>query len=544
MNISLVARCAGRVRPSLFSGSQAGCLRLCALPILNQHQISSRTTCIVPLEAQPFSVLSTRQNNVPQSPTPGPPPQGPSQGLPQGQPQGQPQGPPEGPPEGPPPGQGNRYKTWILFNLAGVSAAILLAMVLKSAPPEKNPVINLKTFSPFTITSKEQVSPTAFVITVRPGDSAPDSPEEKKERKPDAIGPYKNAWDYGLWSVEAKQPQLQIARHYTPLPSESDDHRNSDEELRFLVRKIDGGEMSTYLSKLKVGEQMHLRGPHPGFNIEKRLGEAENVVFLAGGTGIAPALQAAKKFLEMPIPEQEKPTVSILWANRRAADALGRQEVPGSKGGVQGWFKGLRSDTSDKKESKEPDPQNEPSLTRQIREMQAKHPSHFRIAYFVDEERSFISAEDIHAAFPPLPPFPSTSPASSSAPPSSSSSSTPPARQPTPLLPPPTSCPWHCNSLLTKLPDADDVGRRKINCTCSRAVTRSYSAAHPGAKPGANLILVSGPDGFVKAYAGAKRWLGKGEMQGQLDGVLKQVLEEREKETEGRERENWMVLKL
>ncbi|KAI1214670.1 uncharacterized protein F4807DRAFT_5397 [Annulohypoxylon truncatum] len=520
MNISLAARCAGRVRSGLLSGSRAACLRPYALPIQYQHQISSRTTRILLPKTQAFSVLSARQNNAPQNPPPGP-----TQG--QEQEQGQPEGQPP-----PFPGRRQQYKTWILFNLAGLSAVIMFALVLKGAPSDQNAVINTSSFSPFTITSKEQVSPTAFVISVRAGDS----PEKGK---PGSTKPFKDAWAYGLWSVEAKQPQLQIARHYTPLPPSSSDNNSNDEaELRFLIRKMDGGEMSTYLSKLGVGEQVYLRGPHPSFDIEKRLGFAENAVFLAGGTGVAPALQVAKRLLEIPIPEQEKPRVSILWANRRGADALGRRQASGVGGKVQGWITSLRGDAAEAKEKrdvKEQERSDEASLARQIREMQEQHPEHFRIAYFVDEEGSFINAESLHAA---LSPPPSSSP-------SPSPSTTPiPVRQPTPLLPPASTCPWHSPMLLTKLPDANDSSRRDINCTCARAAPKSYTAAHPGAKPGANLVFVSGPDGFVGAYAGPKRWYKGGEMQGSLDGVLKGVLEERDKKGGEGQRENWMVLKL
>ncbi|KAI1455267.1 hypothetical protein F4805DRAFT_288627 [Annulohypoxylon moriforme] len=506
MNISLAARCAGRVRPSLLSGSRAACLRPYALSVRNQCQVSSRTTHILPPRTQSFSVLSARQNTAPQNPPPG------------------------GQQPGPLPGRGQQYKTWILFNLAGLSAVIIFALVLKSMPSDKNPVINTSSFSPFTITSKEQVSPTAFVITVRAGDVS-NSPGESKAGSTTSL---KDAWKHGLWSVEAKQPQLQIARHYTPLPPESSDSTNNNGELRFLIRKMDGGEMSTYLSKLAVGEQMHLRGPHLGFDIERRLGEADNVVFLAGGTGIAPALQVAKKFLEMPVPEQEKPHVSILWANRRAADALGRRQVQGT---VQGWITGLQKE---RREIKEQERRDEASLTRQLREIQEQHPEHFRIAYFVDEEGSFIGPEDVHAALsPPSPPSPPSSSSSTAEP-------SPPARQPTPLLPPASSCPWHCPTLLTKLPDANDVSRRSLNCTCARAAPKSYTMAHPSARPGTNLIFVSGPDGFVGAYAGPKRWYNGGEMQGVVDGVLKKVLEEGGKNGKGKEGEgeNWMVLKL
>ncbi|KAI2466512.1 hypothetical protein F4781DRAFT_350104 [Annulohypoxylon bovei var. microspora] len=504
MNITSAARCASRMRPRVLSGSR-----------LRPHQRASRTPQPSPRTSpfrtprtQSFSVLSPRQNTAPQNPPPGAP---------------------RPPHQGPVPRRASQWKTWVLFNLAGLSAVVMFAVVLKNAPADGRAAINASSFSPFTITAREQVSPTAFVVSVRAGDA--EAPEGRA-----LAAPLTDAWAHGVWSVEAKQPQLQIARHYTPLPPASGGD-GGDGVLRFLIRRLDGGEMSTYLSKLQVGEQVYLRGPHLGFDVERRLGEAENVVFLAGGTGIAPALQVARRLLDSKIPGQDKPRVSILWANRRGADALGRQQTPGASGAVQGWMKSLQWNTPDlkkRREVKEQAQKDEPSLARQLREMQERHPDHFRIAYFVDEEGSFISPEDLHAALS-SPPSPSSIP--------SSSSSSPPPTQQTPLLPPASTCPWHSPSILTRLPDADDMSRRTIHCTCARAAKSAVAAT--GARPGANLVCVSGPDGFVGAYAGPKRWYAGKEMQGLVDGVLKGVLEEREKEAgSGKGRENWMVLKL
>ncbi|KAG4221069.1 hypothetical protein PC116_g30454, partial [Phytophthora cactorum] len=320
--------------------------------------------------------------------------------------------------------------------------------------------MNTTSFSPFTITSKEQVSPTAFVLSVRA--------ERSREKDPSIL--LQRVWEHGLWSVEVKQPQLQIARHYTPLPpltkkekkgeevagggaGNGDSSNGEGEELRFLIRKVDGGEMSTYLSKLQVGEKVWLRGPHLGFDIARRLGDTgKHVVFLAGGTGIAPALQVARRVLDdhssgtetASERKGEKPTVSILWANRYAADALGRQQQsPQSSGAAKGraissLFGGSASptpsNTNNEQQSQTP---ADSTLALQIRELQAKHPDHFRISYFVDEERHFISEHDLRLAL-------------------KDSSSSPTAS---------TMCTWHSPSQLVILPDDNDLGRRASPCT-------------------------------------------------------------------------------
>ncbi|KAK6954762.1 hypothetical protein Daesc_004731 [Daldinia eschscholtzii] len=446
--------------------------------------------------------------------------------------------------------RGANWRTWALFNLAGLAAAFLAAVVLKTKNAQdsaKNAPMNTTSFSPFTITSKEQVSPTAFVLSVRADQGGGKDPSLLLRR----------VWEHGLWSVEVKQPQLQIARHYTPLPPLTEEEKKDEvargsagngdssngegEELRFLIRKVDGGEMSTYLSKLQVGEKVWLRGPHLGFDIARRLGDTgKHVVFLAGGTGIAPALQVARRVLDdhssrtetASERKEEKPTVSILWANRYAADALGRQQQsPQSSGATKGraissLFGGSASptpsDTSSERQSQTP---ADSTLALQIRELQAKHPDHFRISYFVDEERHFISEHDLRLAL-------------------KDSSSSPTAS---------TMCTWHSPSQLVILPDDNDLGRRASPCTCLQdgnnnnnkssppPPTAASAATQTGA--GADLICVSGPDGFVAAYAGPKRWFGGTERQGPVRGILGEMMEDGKFKIGGIER-NWLVLKL
>ncbi|KAI1391448.1 uncharacterized protein F4822DRAFT_396773 [Hypoxylon trugodes] len=400
------------------------------------------------------------------------------------------------------------WKSWILFNLAGVTGVAIVAITLKSANPnatndDKNSVINTKSFSPFTIISKEQVSPTAFVLSVRP---------EIGEGKKGSTRKLQEAWDHGLWSVEVKQPQLQIARHYTPLPPSD----GNEGDLRFLVRKVDGGEMSTYLSKLRVGENVYLRGPHLGFDITKRLGDAKDIVFVAGGTGIAPALQIARKVLDTKPAETtaaEKPTVSILWANRLSVDALGRETFQSSKTSGSWWSGKPSSNPEAQKQTQEP---STPSLTHQIRTLQQNHPENFRISYFTDEEGTFIKEPDLRTAISP--PSPATK------------------RQP--LLPAAWICPWHSTAALERLPNDNDVARRSGDCTCAKDA-KTKKEVLPTSATGASLVCVSGADGFVAAYAGPKRWYRGGEMQGPVKGILGQIV--KDEEVKG---VNWLVLKL
>ncbi|KAI2615894.1 hypothetical protein GGR54DRAFT_641984 [Hypoxylon sp. NC1633] len=533
MSTYAVTRWTGRIRPRLLLGSQA------ANPKPGIRRSQPPRAAALPLQRQSFSALPARQSSNTQNP---------QTGGPQAQKSSRKRG---------------MWRQWVLFNIVGVSAAVITAFTLKSArsskDSERSAVINKTSFSPFTITSKEQISPTAFVLSVRPGAKTDDGSSSNSSAECPSL---REAWAHGLWSVEIKQPQLQIARHYTPLPppvSAPADSRSENAELRFLIREVDGGEMSTYLGKQRVGDCVWMRGPHLGFDVSRRLGAARHVVFLAGGTGIAPALQVTRKLLDDGSTaeggsesggegEREKPTVSILWANRLSADALGRQPQQHrtpvtAKNRFSGWWWSSNVpsspvETASTARSAKETP--ETSLAQQIHALRQAHPDRFSITYFIDEERTFIQPANIRAALSPTP----TSPSSTKAPapakaPAPTTSQTPQNPQPL-LLPPAASCPWHSQPALEQLPDDRDAGRRASDCACVQGTVPTASA-FPAA--GSNLVLVSGPDGFVAALAGPRRWFGGAEMQGRVGGMLGRVLGERGKMGE-RDGVGWLVLKL
>ncbi|KAF2972834.1 hypothetical protein GQX73_g798 [Xylaria multiplex] len=473
--------------------------------------------------------------------------------------------------------QGSR---WILLALIFATSAGTAYLYRRQTGSSDDDVINLSTFTSFTITGREQVSPTAFIITLRP--SAWVIPRETGSGRVEDDEPtgflsnrIKEAWRHGLWSVEIKQPQLQIARHYTPLPplrtspsplatedkavlgdgevlaaqairgmnaEGKSEEQDEQADLRILVRKMDGGEMSNYLSRQRVGDTLWLRGPHLGFDVPRRIGNGSacdssaeigdirgqrGVVFLAGGTGIAPALQIAHKLLdgkEYSEGKESRPHISILWANRWGADALGREQpllAPQKRGS---WFRfwggqETNPNTDIQETRKRPDEGQTSSLALQIQDLKRRHPTHFEISYFVDKEGSFIKANDIDAAL-----------ASSSFLATRGSSS----------FKIDESCTWHSQKAVELLPDDNDASRSSspdptYACGCA-------SKAGPEAittLPGMNLVCVSGPDGFIEAYAGAKRWHNGNEMQGAIGGLLGVM-----QKGKGKRANEWLVMKL
>lgn len=184
-------------------------------------------------------------------------------------------------------------------------------------------------FTRFKITYKEDISEDLQLIELSPNYEQYRNILKSKES---------NLWNgKKLWSVEVKQPEIQVVRRYTPLPmyymqglegksllrllggKEEDEGR-----MVLLVKKYNDGEVSRWLHRMPVGSVVELRGPFVGYRfpyspIDKAAGamretmedlpsrmsvepeglperlsvpEPENIAFFAAGTGIAPILQS------------------------------------------------------------------------------------------------------------------------------------------------------------------------------------------------------------------------------------------------------------
>jgi NAD(P)H-flavin reductase len=373
--------------------------------------------------------------------------------------------------------------------------------------------LNPETFVPFAVVAREEVSPTAFVLTLR----LPEGVEgEGRAKTVDAI---MTAWQHGLWSVEVKQPQLQIARDYTPLPkvegnekSEGEGEGDNGTELRLFVRVVPGGEVSKYLSRRAVGSTVDLRGPRLSFDVAARVGQTETedagkekgdttddkqVVVLAGGTGISTALQAAHAVLG------RGASVSILWANRQQDDSIGLIDKHGDN-------------------AVNP-------IVRDIQKMQTRYGAgRLRVHSFVDAQQTLITETAVRRAMEGIDgagsgrawywPW--------------GTSSTRVQATPTGADTTNAACVYHSTQILERM-EADAVRGSAKAKACSCATTG------PPGSAGKNLVLVSGPDGFIAAWAGAKTWAGGQERQGPVLGILG-YMAARDPQTFAR----WQVLKL
>ncbi|KJR86608.1 cytochrome c mitochondrial import factor [Sporothrix schenckii 1099-18] len=358
--------------------------------------------------------------------------------------------------------------------------------------------LNTETFVSFAVVARDRVSPTAFVLTLRL------LAEDGVARTATAAA-IATAWQHGLWSVEVKQPQLQIARDYTPLPrvvgehgehGEHGQHSADGTEIRLFVRVVPGGEVSKYLSRRAVGSTVDVRGPRLSFDVAARMGgdgdSDRQVVVLAGGTGISTALQAAKAVLG------RGAAVSILWANRQADDSIGVTA------------------TIDAKEAN--------PIVRDIKALQTRYGAdRLRVLSFVDAQQTWITEPAVRQAI--AGPNGKSSGRSWYWPWGRQETTSSATTQPDTTDP---SCVYHSARTLERL-DADVFRGSTTTRTCSCGAGSA----------GKNLVLVSGPDGFIAAWAGAKTWAGGQEQQGPLGGILGHMAA-RDPETFAR----WQVLKL
>lgn len=269
-----------------------------------------------------------------------------------------------------------------LYICAAAGAGVAAYRLLK--PESLNASLNAHDFAPYILVDKQSVSSTNAIFSLHDGFGVPE---------PDSI---KEARKRGVWSVQAKQPQLQIARAYTPLPSNPDEGDDEDgHSLRFLIRQETGGEMSTYLHRLPAGSTIELRGPTVEYELPQ---DVKEVLFLAGGTGIAPAMQVAEALSRLPGSKMH-----LLWANRRREECeggFGDQALPDPTAQAS-WWKSLLGLGKD---SKQAAPMGAQKIARKgliVRELEALQErgqaatGGLDVQYYVDEERLFIQPGDV-----------------------------------------------------------------------------------------------------------------------------------------------------
>ncbi|EME86047.1 uncharacterized protein MYCFIDRAFT_161636 [Pseudocercospora fijiensis CIRAD86] len=162
------------------------------------------------------------------------------------------------------------------------------------------------------------------------------------------------------------------------------------DELRFLIRKERKGEVSNYLHRLPNNAEIDVRGLYPEYVLPE---DIQSVAFLVGGTGIAPAMQAADILAG-------QADIHILWSSRRREDCIGGYND--TKPASQRWSFWPRS-TPVQNSSDAADLQGvekgalvsmlERLKTNSVSEDEQR--SRLSVDYFIDDEGSFANPEDV-----------------------------------------------------------------------------------------------------------------------------------------------------
>ncbi|MBE9549585.1 MAG: fatty acid desaturase [Proteobacteria bacterium] len=94
---------------------------------------------------------------------------------------------------------------------------------------------------------------------------------------------------------------------------------NTSGKLSVAVKRVDGGLLSSYLNEeLVVGDQLTVAGPFGEFIYQSCAGQDENLVLIAGGSGITPIIS----ILESALIENPDIHVHLIYTNRSIADTL------------------------------------------------------------------------------------------------------------------------------------------------------------------------------------------------------------------------------
>jgi cytochrome-b5 reductase len=118
-------------------------------------------------------------------------------------------------------------------------------------------------------------------------------------------------------SVQAEIEGKEIMRSYTPTSSD-DDLGHFD----LLIKSYDKGNISRYVSLLKLGDKVRIKGPKGQFKYHPSL--SREIGMIAGGTGITPMLQIIRAALKNPL---DRTKLSLIYANVNPDDILLKKEL-------------------------------------------------------------------------------------------------------------------------------------------------------------------------------------------------------------------------
>mmetsp|Transcript_13087 Transcript_13087/g.39581 ORF Transcript_13087/g.39581 Transcript_13087/m.39581 type:complete len:386 (-) Transcript_13087:271-1428(-) len=159
----------------------------------------------------------------------------------------------------------------------------------------KKSVLSPSSFDEFEVVKLEPISPDTKVITLKARLPTPFTVGTHVVIRVDTNGEH-------------------VERSYTPLSARFG-------KLELLVKKYEGGVVSTHCHSLRHGDRLILRGPKPTFgpSFKYEVNMWKSLCLVAGGTGITPMWQFISELLKS---KTDKTNIRLLYANRTEKDIL------------------------------------------------------------------------------------------------------------------------------------------------------------------------------------------------------------------------------
>lgn len=201
------------------------------------------------------------------------------------------------------------YKTFLMTNwlqdrpqvvslAVGLIASLAILFVLKNK--KRPPVLNGQ-WQEFPLSEKIVISPNTALYRF------------KLPRPDDYLG-----LPIGQHiSISAEIDGKTITRSYTPTSSD-DDLGHFD----LVVKSYEKGNISRYLSLIKIGDKVRVKGPKGQFNYRPALSREFGMI--AGGTGITPMLQIIRAVMKNPV---DLTKITLIYANVNFEDILLKAEL-------------------------------------------------------------------------------------------------------------------------------------------------------------------------------------------------------------------------
>ncbi|OSD03504.1 NADH-cytochrome b5 reductase [Trametes coccinea BRFM310] len=190
------------------------------------------------------------------------------------------------------------YSQLVALALALATSALIY---LKFGRGKRKPVLDPQTWKEFPLVEKIPVSPNTAIYRF-----ALPHPQDVLGLP---IGQH--------ISVSAEINGKDIMRSYTPTSSD-DDLGHFD----LLIKSYEKGNISRYVSLLKIGDKIRVKGPKGQFRYSPTL--AREIGMIAGGTGITPMLQIIRAALKNPL---DRTKLSLIYANVNPEDILLKKEL-------------------------------------------------------------------------------------------------------------------------------------------------------------------------------------------------------------------------